>query len=81
MGHIIMAGGVKPDPTKVAAILQIPPPQDIPGVKRLCGMVQYLTKFLPNLANDLRPLRNLTRKDVPWEWSADCERAFHTVKK
>jgi len=40
MGHIITAGGVKPDPAKVAAILQMPPSQDIPGVKRLCGMVQ-----------------------------------------
>jgi len=81
MGHIITTGGVKPDPVKVAAILQMPPPQDIPGVKRLCGMVQYLAKFLPNLANDLTPLRNLTRKGMPWEWTADCERVFHTVKQ
>ena len=81
MGHIITAGGVKPDLAKVAAILQMPQPQDVPGVKRLCGMVQYLAKFLPNLANDLTPLRNLTRKDVPWEWTTDCERAFHTVKQ
>ena len=43
--------------------------------------VQYLAKFLPNLANDLTPLRNLTRKDVPWEWTTDCERAFDTVKQ
>jgi len=75
MGHIITAGDVKPDPAKVAAILQMPPPQDIPGVKRLCGTVQYLAKFL------LTPLRKLTRKGVPWEWTADCERAFHTVIK
>jgi len=81
MGHIITAGSVKPDPAKVAAILQMHPPQDIPGVKRLCGMVQYFAKFLPNLANDLTPLCNLTRKGVPWEWTADCERAFHTVKQ
>jgi len=81
MGHIITAGGVKPDPAKVAAILQMPPPQDIPGVKHLCGMVQYLAKFLPNLAKDLTPLCNLTHKGVPWEWTADCERAFHTAKQ
>jgi len=80
MGHIITAGGVKPDPAKVAAILQMPPPQDIPVVKRLCGMVQYLAKFLPNLANDLTPLCNLTRKGASCEWSAGCERVFHTVQ-
>ena len=71
MGHIITAGGVKPDPAKVAAILQMPPPQDVPGVKRLYAVVQYLAKFLPKHANDLTPLRNLTRKGVPWEWTAD----------
>ena len=47
----------------------------------LARMVQYLAKFPPNLANDLTPLRNLNWKGVPWEWTADCERTFHTVKQ
>jgi hypothetical protein len=30
----------------------MPTPTDVAGVKRLCGMVQYMAKFLPDLANE-----------------------------
>ena len=69
MGHRISAEGVQPDRSKVAAILDMPPPTDVHGVRRLCGMVQYLAKFMPNLASDLEPIRALTKKDSVWNWS------------
>ena len=47
---------------------------------RAC-MVQYLAKFMPNLVTDLKPLRNLTRKNVPWVWSKDCDNAVLTIKR
>jgi hypothetical protein len=43
----------------------MPTPTDVTGVKRLCGMVQYMAKFLPDLANEMEPIRELTRKEVP----------------
>ena len=71
MGHLITNKGIEADPRKVTAITKMPMPNDVSGVKRLCGMVQYLAKFMPNLATDLEPLRKLTRKTVPWVWSKD----------
>ena len=41
-------------------------PSDVKGVQRLVGLVNYLTKFLPNLADICQPLRQLTCKDVEW---------------
>ena len=35
MGHRISAEGVQPDRSKVAAILDMPPPTDVHGVRRL----------------------------------------------
>jgi len=58
----------------------MPTPNDVSGKKRFCCMVQYLTKFMPNLATDLEPLRKLTRKNVPWLWSKACEEAVLTIK-
>jgi len=46
----------------------------------MCGMVQYLARFLPNLAQMLEPLRYLTQKDVAWNWSPECENAVQVVK-
>ena len=55
MGHIISNQGIQAEPAKVSAIVNMPAPTDIAGIKRFCGMVQYLSRFLPNLAGDLEP--------------------------
>ena len=81
MGHKITKDGVKPDPIKTKAITEMPRPSDIHGVKRFCGMVQYLSKFLQNLSEDLAPIRNLTKKNVPFIWDDKCETAFSQVKQ
>ena len=44
-------------------------------------MVQYLAKFMPNLASDLEPIRALTRKDSVWNWSRECDEALNAVKR
>lgn len=56
------------------------PPTDVSGIKRLCGMVQYMAKFLPDLSTIMEPLREFTRKDKAWHWSKDCEAAFQRIK-
>ena len=80
-GHCFTADGVKVDKSKVDAVLSMPTPTDIQGVKRLCGMVQYMARFLPHLSTDLEPIRALTRKDAEWHWSPACQAAFETVKQ
>ena len=42
MGTILTDQGMKPDPDKVAAITQLPKPQDKPALLRFIGMVNYL---------------------------------------
>ena len=81
MGHQITKDGICVDPNKVAAIREMPSPTDIHGVKRFCGMVQYLARFMPNLAQSLEPLKRLTKKDVVWDWNSDCENALNEVKR
>ena len=44
-------------------------------------MIEYLSKFLPNLAGDLQPIRELIKKGVDWNWSVECEQAFQKVKQ
>ena len=79
-GHRFTNDGVKVDNKKVTAVCAMPPPTDELGVKRLCGMVQYMAKFMPNLASDLEPIRALTRQNVEWNWSEECELAFNRIK-
>ena len=81
MGHKISSAGIEPDRAKVAAILDMPPPTDVHGVRRLCGMIQYLAKFMSNVASDLGSIRELTKKDHEWNWTKECEEALKTVKE
>ena len=49
LGHIVSAGGLKADPDKVAAIVQMGRPTDKEAIERLRGTVAYLARFVPRL--------------------------------
>lgn len=80
-GHKITSNGIEVDKAKVKAIVDMPAPTDVEGVRRLCGMAQCVSRFIPNLAGTLEPLRKLTRNNASFEWSKECEEAFGTLKE
>ena len=59
MGHVVSNKGLKPDPSKVEAILKMEPPTDKGGVERLRGTVNYLSRFVPKLTDVMRPISDL----------------------
>ena len=50
-GHIISRDGIRPDPSKVKAIEDMPSPENVPQLRQVLGMVNYLGKFLPGLSS------------------------------
>ena len=64
MGHLVTANGLKPDPGKIDAVQNMPKPKEVKAVRRFCGFVNYLAKFLPRLSEVLEPIQQLTRKDL-----------------
>ena len=64
LGHIISSEGIKIDPSKTEAITKMPLPRSVNDLQRFLGMINYLGKFIPNLAEHATPLRNLLKKDV-----------------
>lgn len=81
LGHVVTSQGLKPDPKKVEAILQMENPTDVAGVRRLQGTVTYLAKFLPQLSTVLEPIRRLTRQEEQWEWTEEQDKAMSELKK
>ena len=57
IGHKLTSEGIKPDPQKIEAIVNMPEPHDKKGVQRLLGMVNYVGKFVPNLSEVTSQLR------------------------
>ncbi|PFX12592.1 Transposon Tf2-9 polyprotein [Stylophora pistillata] len=64
----IINPGLRPDPEKIQAILQMPEPKDVTALKRFLGMVTYLAKFMPHLSEMTEPLRRLEDKNVEFQW-------------
>ena len=67
-GHTISADGVRLDPYKVKAITEMPPPTSVTELRTVCGMFNYLSKFVPNMATMLKPVADPMKKDCAWSW-------------
>lgn len=80
-GHKVTSNGVKAEDGKMKAIVDMPQPLDVSGVRRFCGMMQYMAKFITSLSTTLEPLRKITQKDTYLKWTEDCEKAFTDIKK
>ena len=72
--------GIKPDPDKVKAILEMRQPTDVTSVRSLLGMANFLSKFIPHLSSKTKPLRDLLNKHNAWTWSSAQQHAFETLK-
>ena len=59
----------------------MPKPTDVQSVKRLLGLVNYLSKFLPRLSTVTEPLRCLEDKDVEWHWNEVHDETMREVKR
>lgn len=81
LGHKVSAHGIEADPDKIKAILNMPEPKNIEGVRRFMGMANYVGKFSPHLPTLTKPLRDLLDNDSAWTWDMQQKAAFEVVKK
>ena len=78
LGHELNSDGIRPSHSKVEAIKNMVAPVDKPGVQRFLGFVNYLAKFIPNLSEHAKPLRDLC-KERQFIWGDDQAKAFQSI--
>ncbi|BHF85630.1 hypothetical protein SprV_1002879900 [Sparganum proliferum] len=59
LGHLVDSHGIRPLPSKVAAIRDFPPPISKRQLQRFLGMVNFYRRFLPNCGDTILPLTGL----------------------
>ena len=79
-GYVFSDKGISVDPKKVEAIVNLQPPSDATEVRSLLGMSNYCSRFIPAYATLTQPLRELTQKDTPWEWTDLHDRTLKQLK-
>ncbi|KAL7725832.1 hypothetical protein ACLKA6_015914 [Drosophila palustris] len=80
LGHILSDRGIEVDPEKVATILSFRDPKNKEETRSFLGLVTYVGKFIPDLANLTEPLRRLLKKDCKFDWGETEKRAFEDLK-
>jgi len=80
LGHIVSASGITPDPRKVAAVLQFPPPTEAKPLRQFLGLTNYYRKFIHNYASIAEPLHRALKNCKKFQWTASCQQAFEALK-
>ena len=80
LGHRVTEEGLLPDPSLLAAIREISPPQNTMEVCSFLGLSGYYWRYVKNFAAITGPLHALTRKDTVFHWISDCQDAFDRLK-
>ena len=80
LGHVISEEGVSTDPDKIKDIVQWHTPRTIKQTRSFLGMVNYYSRFVPNLAQVAHPLHQVTKKNAKFEWTSQCQQAFEKLK-
>ncbi len=83
LGHILIRGGIKPQPKKVQAILALNLPNNVKELRRFLGIVQYYRDMWQKRSKMLAPLTDLVgecrepkttkknnTKKKPWRWES-----------
>ena len=55
-------------------------PIDKQAVQRFLGMINYRAKFIENVNEKAKPLRDLIKKEIEWHWGPEQVKAFETLK-
>lgn len=80
-GYTLDKNGVHKDQVKMDAITKMSRPTNITEVRAFTDMINYYSRFIPNVSTILHPLNLLLRKDTKFYWSRECERSFQSAKK
>ena len=80
-GHQWSARGLSPDPKKIAAVKRMELPHDVETMRSFLGLVNYLNRFSPCLAELSKPLRQICRVNVEFELTESVCVAFSLTKE
>jgi len=81
LGHIITEDGIRPDPNKLCAVENFPVPKKVKDVQSFLGLAGYYRKFIEDFSKIAKPLTKLTKKGEKFNWTAEQQIAFQSLKE
>ena len=69
------------DPVKIKGIKDWPAPTSIKQVQSFLGFGNFYRKFIRKYSEIAKPLNDLLKKDMNFDWSSKCQEAFNILKQ
>lgn len=81
LGFIVEPGtGIRADPDKIKAVMEWEPPTTVRGARSFLGFSNFYRCFIKGYSTIASPLTDLTKKDHPYRWGKEQQKAFDTLK-
>jgi len=80
LGFMLTHRGIEANPNKCSTILAMRSPTTLKEVQSLVGKLTSLSRFLPRLAEKIRPIVKTLKKANKFKWSNEYEVAFEAIK-
>jgi hypothetical protein len=81
LGFIISGTTMKSDPKKIQAIEERKPPTNVKETQIFLGCCTYYRTLIKDFAKIAKPLYELLKKEVKFEWAREHQEAFETLKQ
>lgn len=81
LGNIIHNNTVTIDQDRTNNVRRFKPPKNVKQVRQFLGMVGFFAKHIKDYASICEPLFKLKRKNVKFQWSSECQKAFEKLKE
>ena len=72
LGHIISAGVVAVDPSKVNEVVNWMPPKNVSEIRSFLGLAGYYRRFIKDFSKIAKPMTKLLEKGREFKWSKEC---------
>jgi len=79
LGLIIKDGKVAMDNVKVRGILDWPTPTCVKDIQSFMGFANFYRRFIAGFSDVARPMNDLLRKDVQWNWGEKQQKSSDTL--
>jgi hypothetical protein len=81
LGHTISQDGISVDPEKVQEVMDWRPPTTVRQIQSFLGLAGYYRRFILDFSRIAKPMTELLKKGVKFEWSQKCKDAFHVLRQ
>jgi ribonuclease HI len=81
LGHIVLAEGVRIDPSRVEAIQTLSLPRSKKEIQAFLGKINFLGRFVSNFAELVKHIMTMLRKGNKVKWTIEPRESFVQIKR